>query len=104
MEYPNLPERKLIDVPAISRASRGTCTSISQKISESRPAGISGRHLHDTMVGAQQPRHDGRGHISSCTYITTSTSTSRERGTTSGREGRLGSEIGVVEVLLVVLQ
>ena len=25
MEYPNLPERKLIDVPAISRAYRGTC-------------------------------------------------------------------------------
>jgi hypothetical protein len=47
MEYPNLPERKLIDVPAISRASRGTCKHFTNNIHNS------GRHLHDTMVGAQ---------------------------------------------------
>ena len=86
-----------------SQGPHGVPANISQIIS-TPVHGISGRHLHDPMVGAQQPRHDGRGHISSCTYITTSTSTSRERGTTSGREGRLGSEIGVVEVLLVALQ
>ena len=28
MEYPNFPERKLIDIPATSRASRGTCKII----------------------------------------------------------------------------
>jgi hypothetical protein len=27
MEYPNLPERKLIDIPANSRASRGTAAA-----------------------------------------------------------------------------
>ena len=47
MEYPKLPERKLIDVPAISRASRGTCIDFTNHV-----AGISGR---------QHPRHDGRG-------------------------------------------
>ena len=30
MEYPNLPERKLIDIPANSRASWGTCKIIIQ--------------------------------------------------------------------------
>ena len=50
MEYPNLPERKLIDVPAISRVSRGTCKHFT-KIS----IHISGRHLRPTC-----PRHDGR--------------------------------------------
>ena len=30
MEYPNLPERKLIDIPTNSRASRGTCKIIEQ--------------------------------------------------------------------------
>ena len=153
MEYPNLPERKLIDVPANSRAS-WVPADISQIIcpifSKVMPKfannfsmtfakkgtygvpefvgmevnrrsgnlkGLSGYlqafHKKSTSpVGIsttrwsehKQPRHDGRGHISSCTYITTSTSTSRERGNTSGREGRLGSEIGVVEVLLMVLQ
>src|SRR4051812_45093904 len=38
MEYPNLPERKLIDIPANSRASRGTCKFITTHWSETKPS------------------------------------------------------------------
>ena len=38
MEYPNLPERKLIDIPANSRASRGTCKIITTRWSETKPS------------------------------------------------------------------
>ena len=38
MEYPNLPERKLIDIPANSRASRGTCKIITTRWSQTKPS------------------------------------------------------------------
>ena len=53
---------------------------------------ISRRHSWPATASLQHIHHHIHIHIEG------------EGGTTSGREGRLGSEIGVVEVLLVVLQ
>ena len=58
MEYPNLLERKLIDVPANSRASRGTCTEFTDKYTR-----------HDGR-NTDNHRHDGRGSTkSSSTHV-----------------------------------
>ena len=51
LEYPNLPERKLIDVPANSRASQGTYIQFTKNISY-KYTQHDGRNTdnHDTMV------------------------------------------------------
>ena len=62
MEYPNLPERKLIDILANSRASRGTCkiiilplprcnpttphNIIMTRWSETKPSKLKGLYFH----------------------------------------------------------
>ena len=61
MEYPNLPERNLIDVPAISRASQGYLHKHFTKI----VADIAGRqqhHMNNISTNIDAPRRRKKHH------------------------------------------
>src|SRR3954467_3573370 len=55
MEYPNLPERKLIDIPANSRASRGTCKIITTRWSETKPSKLAPQ-CASTFIWMKRPQ------------------------------------------------
>ena len=55
MEYPNLPERKLIDIPANSRASRGTCKFITTQWSETKPSKLAPQ-CASTFIWMKRPQ------------------------------------------------